>query len=67
MIYILHHGIGSLCLEGTGLENIFGSPSCIRRAWSPHSWSVGFGSLCLEGTGLEYVSTDTLLGITGNC
>ena len=28
---------------------------------------MGFGSLCLEGTGLEYVSTDTLLGITGNC
>ena len=63
----LHHGIGSLCLEGTGLEYVLDPRHALDGLWSPHSWSVGFGSLCLEGTGLEYVSTDTLLGITGNC
>lgn len=34
---------------------------------SPHLWSVGMRSLCLKGTCFEYVSTDILLGITGNC
>ena len=41
MLYILHDGIGSLCLEGTCLEYVVDPRHALDGLWSPHSWSVG--------------------------